>query len=321
MATYEVKRRESSSNIRVFDEGRLRYSIRKVSLSGTELVRTGPNEPWIPLHTLPLFREEATGAANATDTGVLARARSDAFKRFIGFMTMGGLLGVATGIVALGGNTGATTVVGGISLAMVVAGWVAGMALAIKHGARSTGRPRKVSTEAPDALAKALASLETALAQASDDVRRSVDLADVRGGIAAARRKRTLLAAIHHVEDPRPALLADLATAKARAAATTDASAADAFADEIRSIEGLLDSMDRAARAAAESEARERALLNELEALRLAVLSANTGAGTVNAVTDHLASVRGQLQEEAAIESDLANDFLATSRRLDPQKN
>lgn len=323
MANWELKRRATSTVTRTIGEAPLRRLVRKVSLSGLELVRRSDEKEWVPLHTLALFREEAKGAAKTNDLAALAQSRKSAMGRFIAIMLGGGVVSVASAVLATAGARSPSIGAGALAMGLVMAGWVAGMALAIKHGGRSSGRTRVAETQPAlsQPLDEALRSLETALAKTPDAVRRAVNLSELEAGVAAMHRKRDLLRSLHSPGDERLQLLSELATAKECMTKATDAASADAFADEIRSIEGLLASLDRAATAAAESEARERAMVNELEALRHAVVQAAIAGTPENEMIERLASLRRQIEEETAIEKDLsAGDTHARTRALDPQK-
>lgn len=315
LPTWSVKTK-AASRVRTYNDGALRRLIRKCTLSGLELVKYPLGDEWVPLHTVPLFREEATGGATALDTKALARNREMAMRRFIVLMIGSGVTGIATGIAAATGAQGAVVGFSMASMAFLAGGWITGMIMAVKYGGNSRGKPSVATTTTPvlDELARAIASLERSVAAAPQSVRDLIALPALRDGAAAMRRKRALLRSLQSPEDPRPGLLAELATARECAAKATDASSADAFADEIRSIKGLLESLDRALESAAEAESRERAMVNELEALSHAVVAATVAGSGEDALVDRLASLRRTLEEESAIEQDLSRGV----RRMGP---
>jgi hypothetical protein len=130
---------------------------------------------------------------------------------------------------------------------------------------------------------------------------------------ARLRKNRELLSSVP-TEEARAALVRELDAAKAKAA-SAGAGSADAFADQVRAIEGHLKSLDGAAAAIAETEARARALLHEVEALRVDVLRAGADSKVDDELLERLHAVRRELEAETAIEEQLSRGMPAAHAR------
>ena len=147
---------------------------------------------------------------------------------------------------------------------------------------------------------EALRGAATEAGEAND-----MDLGAIEAAARALHERRLRLAEL--VEPGvRRRLEGELQEARERAEAAPDAQGAEVYDAEARAITARLEAMDDATAIADRLRARERTILHEIDAVRLAL--ARSGATDASSVTlgRHVDKLRGELAADAEIEARLA---------------
>ena len=298
--------------ILVLTEKELRDKLRRGRLSCMVPARPEGEETWRLLHTWPLFREEVAVHGGQVGVGPRRwRVRGLAVHLVVLVMVLAGLT-AATGHVpswwvwwALGlGIHGLT------ALPILRRHTHRGPSSSPEPAAESPGSLREgVPDPQVAGLDAALASLEAAAGDtgAAPDI----DIGAVRAaGAALASRRARLAAAVP--EGAAAALEQELAGAEVRASASPEV---EDYALEVRALAQRLSGLRQAQASLQRLRARERALLHEVESLRLIVLQADAQSAEAPALGD---AVRRLRSEVAAVEE--VDETLRLARPVAPRQ-
>jgi hypothetical protein len=304
------------SDVKTVDEAGLRRLLRKGDLSGVELARPSTEPEWRPLHDWPVFREEVP-VLGAPSAAARQRVQQKFLWHLAVFVAVVGGLTLSNGEFPLWGLFWAVAIAGHARRAWpaLTAGRTASPEPVASTSA--AGAPVQAATAAAP-IEEAVPGLEAALEaleQTSQDPNGTApDVAAIRRAATDLHDRRSALTRLcDPVEMQR--LQGDLVQARARAASAPDARTSEAFESEARAIQERLDSMSDAASAAARLEARERALLHQVEALRLAAARVRADQeGPGPGVAEQAARLTHELRAASEVEEHLARARRARER-------
>ena len=304
MAVWIYRRDPSSKLLASYTDQELMRFVRMGTASGMELVKLDErSSDWVPLYTLPWFRELVKAAPDADLELIAMRRRSKKWR------VLGGVLGGYMSLAFMGGllsGLPAAQRPAGAAISLGIAAAVGGIIAYRTRVKRKAVIKQTPHIEAHDALSDAIAALEQDLAQASSAVRATADVTTIRNVVANLRAQGSQLEALAGRES-RDALLKELQVCQARAAAAegADPSLRDALADEVRAIEGRIRSLERAEAARIENAARLRAMLHEVHGLRLALGRTRVDVSLEDQTIERLRELKRQLEAETRIADDL----------------
>jgi len=180
-------------------------------------------------------------------------------------------------------------------------------------GAGAAGRGpagRRAGPELPGASDPFMAELEAAVAQLEAAARPAglpggVDLAALRATASELRRQHLALEA-QADGAARERLTREREEAEAGAARASDPRTAEVLREQARSVEARLAALEQAAGASARLAARERTLLHQIEALRLALLQTGLDEQRAPDLAGEVERLQLDLRANAEIEADLA---------------
>lgn len=311
--TYEVQTPRATAE---WFEEEMRHAVAFGTLSGTELVRLRGlgEEAWMPLYTLPWFAALAD-VKPGEDLEAAARRRARIPRGLrIAARAVGGYFGCAALLGAIGGfhKPGGPLAVGliGGTLAFWAASIVGKREAAKKrYDADRLARKAPVPVRAAalperDELIEAIARLERDLQRPSAAMAASLaNPAILRRCAAHLREQRALLEGLLRGE-AREQRQAALAAARERLAAAGTNTLKDAINAEIAALEAHEASALAAETSLRENRVRHRALLHQVEALRL-TLGKKALGGDARAAMDRLAEMQGAIVEEEKIEDEI----------------
>lgn len=310
---------QDGNDVKRMSEARLRKRLRKGDLTGFELARPDGSDTWHKLHDLSIFREEVPVAEGADGAQVAAGRAVQGF-----FWHLAVFLGVILFITA---NAG---------FPFWAVFWAIGLAA---HGAKvvpalqvwgeqmsGAAAPQVAQTPAqpaPNAAAESsepdlqegflvdLSAALTALAGAASPLQGPPpDVDGIRAAAETLHRRRQALEALAD-----PDLLSRLGEERGAAATRRDRApddrTAEAYEEELRALDGRIDSIRAAVAQADRLAAKERALLHQVEGMRIAALQA--------AVSDEprgpeIAAQADRLREEVRASGEV-EEALARARR------
>jgi hypothetical protein len=311
MAEWIYKRDPSGKFTALYNDEQLAKFVRLGTVSGAEMVKPSDgNGEWVPVHTLPWYAA-AVGAKPGADLEMIALKRHRyRGAKLVGFI-VGGYVSVATalGAIAATNANNRPALIAGI---VVAAG--AGVAALVRRS-RSRRQPSALpatprAEAKADELVEALHTLELELEAAPPAVRARVDVTEIKRAASALREQRAVLATLL-AADPRVELEKELAAVREQAKGVSDPSLQDAFSDQVRTIEGRIKSLESARAAAAENEARQRALLHEVCSLRIELGRARVDFSVEDRTLDRLTQLKQQLDDETRIAAELDDSIRA----------
>ena len=311
---------QKGREVLTLEDPKLRKKLRENDLSWTELARREDTEAWAPLHDYPVFAEEvpyvgdpAMAASKRQLLGLAAHAGM--------FVVVGCILGFPWWIFVWG------LFLGGHALRSIAA---AGHVIRqvrdpLAPSTASTGGHSSITGEQSaeealrhdpylDELAGAIAELETALARSQAKMADPPDLERIGRSAREAHAKRV---ALLDLVDTRLQLKleTDLVQVRRDATDAPDERTAETYEAEARAIAERLAAMKGAYAAAERLRSRERALLHQLQGARLDLLRAGIAEEPVApALTPKLDRLRGELESEAEVETELARARRASNR-------
>jgi hypothetical protein len=240
----------------------------------------------------------------SADAG-LRRALTSVGMHLVSFVVVGTILGFPWKIMAFWG----------VGLAIHLARTVPGIARelrggpeAVAHPAAMRGaRPAAAVSHSTDPYLRDLERNVQSLRQAAAEAGGAGDL-DLDGVEEAARTVHERRMRLADLVEPsvRTRLERELAEARRRVESTTDARGAEVYEAEVQAISTRLDAMDDAAGVSDRLQARERTILHEIDAARLALARTGVPAATSETLGLHAQKLRGELEAEAEIEERLA---------------
>lgn len=280
---------QKDGSTHTWSEDKLRRKLRSGDLTGVEVARPDGVDEWRPLHAWPVFREEVAVEGSDTERAALDRQ----LQGFVGHLVA--FVGVMAGFTVMTGSVPFWGAFWGIGLAMH----------ALKVGPAAIRRiQRGHASQAAQAVeaVEAVAALEdpqvTALRAALDGLESAeldVDLDAIRqAGVDLAGKRAALEAALP--EDGVRSLEGQLSAAEARA--TIGGPDAPDHEAEARALRQRLSHLREVSTTVERLKARERALVHEVEALRLAALQA--AARDDAAPAPDLAAATERLRAEVA---------------------
>lgn len=150
-----------------------------------------------------------------------------------------------------------------------------------------------------------------ALRRASDEVGGAgdLDLGALEAAARALHERRTRLAELVDA-GVRQRLEREIEEARQRVESAADARGAEVYEAEVRAITVRLEAMDDAAVVSDRLRARERTILHEIDAARLALARSGAHDPAAPSLGQHVRKLRGELEAEAEVE-----DRLAQARR------
>lgn len=303
MGNWHVRHENDRSKVRIYSDAELMQLVKKNRFSGMELVAPVDGDGnWVPLHSLPWFRS-AVGAGADDDTELIAmRARGKRkrifgvmFSSYIGLSFIGGLV---SGLVQR--NPTAGMLVG----AGVAAALASGIAFAVRQSKKKEDLEVKRITEARDELIKALHELEEDLQSASAAVRAEADTASIKEAITALRSQQRVLGRVGG-GPTKQQLEVQLARAQKQLAAAEGA-LREALAAEVRAIEHRIAESVAADKARQELALRQRAMLHQIQGLRLALGRARADQTLDQDAATRIAELSRQIRQETEIARSLA---------------
>ncbi len=283
-------------------EQELRDKLRRGRLSGMVAARPAGEETWRLLRTWPLFRDEV--AVHGGQVGVGPRARrSRGFAVHLVVFVM-----VLAGLTAATGHVPSWWIWWALGLGIHGLTALPALRQRIHRGPSRRAEPaaespHSVRAAAPDpqvaGLDAALASLEAATRDtgAAPDI----DIGAVRAaGVALASRRARLAAAVP--AGAAAALEQELAGAEVRASASPEV---EDYALEVRALAQRLSGLRQAQASLQRLQARERALLHEVESLRLIVLQVDNQSAEAPALGDAVRRLRGEVAAAEEVDETL----------------
>lgn len=316
--------------VKPMEEERLRSRLRKGDYSGAERVRAEGEERWRYLYELPLFREEVPNAGDPLQ-GARDRVRDSFLHHLLSFVAVVGAFTVWTGFPSWCVWWGIGLVMHGFNTMRRLSALRALPALppqAESQPALPSSSPALPAAQpaAPAAPPRSLspwrASVEAALvsieqrAASSGQALGLPDLAALRKTADELDQGATeLSAALSPAEQAR--LEIDLGEAETGAATASDPRTVEAFQrtaaairDRQRQGDALRDTLSRI-------QARQGALLHQIESLRLALTTAQLGGAGAPDLSDELSELRSQERAAAEVDRELAaaRQRLAASAR------
>jgi len=310
MPLYEIERR---GRIRAMDDVRLRRRIARGRIPVDARVRAVGDRDWRAIRDVPELLEPLPPGAS--------RGGETAWSLVSGLLANAGAFAVF-GLWMLHGDP------------WVVAGWGFGLAMHALNvagklasarrarraleGARAgqpaelgAGGPGRSGQEAaPGPRDPFLAELEAAVASLEAAARpsglpRSVDLGALRTTAAELRRQHLALEVLADGA-ARERLSREREEAEAGASRSSDPRTAEVLRAQARSVEARLAALEQAAGASARLAARERTLLHQIEALRLALLQTGLDEERAPDLAGEVERLQLDLRANAEIEADLA---------------
>ena len=302
--------------VKPMEEERLRHRLRKGDYSGAERVRAEGEDTWRYLYEVPLFREEVPHAGDPL-AGARERVKNSFLRHLLSFVAVVGAFTIATGFPDWSVWWGIGLFMHGANTVMRLNALRTLPALpqpSVTPAIEASAPPVPTSTAAPAAPARMMspwrASVETALAAIEQRASgRSVDLPD----LSALRQTADELdagatelgAAISPQEQAR--LEIELSEAETGAKTSADPRTVEAFErtaaairDRQRQTEPLRDTLLRI-------QARQGALLHQIEALRLALTTAQLGGTGASDLSEELDELRSQERAAAEVDRELAS--------------
>lgn len=334
---------QDGGRTRQMSEEKLRRRIRHNDYSGLELAHRDGETDWRPLHTFELFREEVPHDGNSERVAALRALRgwalhSLAFIGFVGLPFMGVfhefqwwmlfvLFGWGAGFLthtmkilpALRSLRGILDPVSGAHPAARTATAAASdsAAQAAKAPTATSAASASPSAPPPDPF---LAQIDTALAEvgrafdAAPDEKK-IDLPAIRAAAENLHRRRVALTAVGG-EAAVASLAAEQEAAKARvAAAAGDPRSAAVLQEELDAITARLAATREATAAEMRLLARERALLHQLESLRVSLLRASVEDPSVDQARASLADAVTRVSADLAAESEIDDHVARATKR------
>jgi hypothetical protein len=311
---------QKGSEVLTLTDEKLRKQLRGNDLSGTELARREDRGDWAPLHDYPVFAEEVPHvgdpAATASRRQLMGFAAHAALFVIIGcilgwpwFLAFWGL-GLAGH--ALRSAPAAQQLFGRPQLP-ARARTTTGDNAASLSGEQSAEESLRHDPYL-DELDAAIRELKTVLDESPDNLPDPPDLERIR---TAAREAHARRVALLDLVDTRlqTKLEGDLEQVRKDAGEAPDQRTAETFDAEARAIAERLAAMRGAFAAAERLRSRESALLHQLQGARLDLLSAGiTDLPVAPALAPKLDRLRGELEAEAEVDSEMARARLAANR-------
>lgn len=293
---------DDDGKTRELTEQELREKLRRGKLSGVELARPEGEEGWRPLHAWPLFQEEVAVSGGDTELAALDRRAKGFAAHFVVFVM------VMLGLTAAQGHLPSWWVWWALGLGIQGITAVPAIIQRIqrRHASQAAQAVEALDPTLDGEVDPQLVDLHAALASLDAAARDSgeapdIDLAAVRqaGATLAARRAR-LAAALP--EGGAVALEQALAAAEIRSAASPDV---EDYAAEVRALAQRLSGLRQAEASLDRLRARERALLHEVESLRLVVLQADARDAEAPAVGDAVRRLRSEVEAVEEVDETL----------------
>ena len=166
-----------------------------------------------------------------------------------------------------------------------------------------------------DPFLKELEAALQALQQAGEKNALPGDL-DLNALRSAAKDLRKQHLALAELAQPatREKLAQERDSALAQAKETQDPRTIEVLQEQARSVTGRLEALQQASDAAARLQARERTLLHQIEAVRLAVLQSGAEQGNAPDLASEVQRLQSDLRAEAEIEATLAKGRIGTGQ-------
>ncbi len=275
-AQWLVRPARSGGLVTAWTEDDMKRAVSLGRLSGAELVKPETGGDWQPLHTLAWFAALA-GVEPGSDMAALSRKRAIRHPLRVITRAFGSYIGVVTFassvVAAVQGKPAALA--GGAVIGGGLAWWITSMvrqhrAAVRRYQAAKNAPPESVAPATAEAepLDAAVAALEREVEKMGGAGVAPVSPGTLRRCAEQLREQRRGLESVVAGEDP-DALVRELGAAREKLAEAREPSLVDALGDQIRALEERQQSMERARQALLENDARRRALLHEVEALRL----------------------------------------------------
>lgn len=306
---------QDDDEVKEVDEARLRKGLRKGDYSGAERVRREGEDVWRHLYELPLFREEVPNTGDPLE-GARARVRDPFLHHLASFIAVVGAFTLWSGFPHW-------SVWWGIGLVMHGATTVTRLlALRSLPALPQTAQPTPLPTAAPTATPTATptparplspwrAQIEAALnavAQRASTSGRTADLPDLTALRATAddldQGVTELSAAVSPEEQARLEL--DLVEAETGARTATDARTVEAHQRTVTAIRERMAQTSALRDTLQRLQARQAALLHQIESLRLALTTAQLSSAGAD-ITDELHELRAQEHASAEVDRELAS--------------
>ena len=309
---------QKGSEVLTLTDEKLRKQLRGNDLSGTELARRENRDDWAPLHDYPVFTEEVPHVGDAASAASRRQLMS-----FAAHGAMFVVIGYITGwpwLMALWGLALAGHALRSVPAARQAFGRPPPRARASTRGKTASLSGEQSAEQSlrhdpfVDELDVAIRELQTALDESPGRMTDPPDLERIR---TAARRAHGRRVALLDLVDTRlqAKLEGDLGQVRRDAGEAPDQRTAETFDAEARAIAERLAAMRGAFAAAERLRSRESALLHQLQGARLDLLSAGiTDLPVAPALTPKLDRLRGELEAEAEVDSELARARLAATR-------
>lgn len=313
---------QKGSEVLTLTDEKLRKQLRGNDLSGTELARRENRDDWAPLHDYPVFAEEVPHVGDAASAASRRQLMSFAAHAAL-FVVLGCIMGwpwfMALWGIALSGHA-----LRSVPAARQLFGRPPRRARA-STSTRTRGNTASLSGERSaeeslrhdpflDELDVAIRELQATLDGSPGGMTDPPDLERIR---TAARQAHGRRVALLDLVDTRlqTKLEGDLGQVRRDAGEAPDQRTAETFDAEARAIAERLAAMRGAFAAAERLRSRESALLHQLRGARLDLLSAGiTDLPVAPALTPKLDRLRGELEAEAEVDSELARARVAANR-------
>jgi len=303
---------QDSSDIKTLSDARLRKKLRKGDLTGLELARPEASSAWVPLHSLPVFREEVPMVADADGARVAARRALVGFGwHLAAFLGVIGWFTMTAGFPFWAAFWGIGLVLHGVKT-LPALGALQGASASLAAGPVLAPTATAAADPAPPAtgfladLDGALAGLAAAAASVGAP---PPDAGGIRAAAASLHTRRVALEAAAD-RDTLDRLSADRAELAARHEGAPDVRTAEAYATELAALDDRLAAAQAALATADRLAARERALLHQVAALRASTLQAGAGEPSGPDLAEQAATLRDEVRA-----ADEVDEALARARR------
>ncbi len=316
MATWHIERDDKVKSI---DEDLLRSRLRKGRYTGAELVRRDGETQWQRICDLPLYREEVPGGGDPIGAVKTKLVSS--------LLTHLGIFALVVGVTADHGvpfwaffwGAGLASHVYRTAMQLRALGPTPIQSTPLPASpaqaapAQAAPLPVPAPVEAPPAperspwrarVEEALVGLESA-ARRTGRERALPDLAALRRDADALDHDALEL---HALSNPslRERLKHELEESERLAAAATDARTAEAHAATALAIRDRLSSAEEAAETSGRLQARQSALLHQVEGLRLSLANARLDDANAPDLAEQIREVRARAEASAELDRQLA---------------
>ena len=297
MADWHIERDKKTEMV---TEKRLRAQLQNGDLTGMERVREEGSEAWMPLHQTALFRQEVPHDGDPERAAWRREATSYAWHLGV-FLAVLGFLGFPLWGVFWGiGMVGHT-----LKVLPALQGLLSrSLAPALDAPPAPLASPQTAGLTGP--LQQALAALRDTGEDVSEIEAAAADLQQHRLALDAALQE----AALPALEEQHAALLAQAGASESAREAEQHSAEAQALAARIAALRDAEQARDRLL-------AQERALLHQLEGIRLSRLTVVVNAPPLG---EQLDEIRQHLRADAEVEEKLASARQAAQRSLQAKR-